>query len=132
MLQELSNTRDAIRYAVNLNNVQFLEGATHEDEWKRHHLLLARDLSDDEWDAVALGYGEGTIAFTLLETYEEGEWQAEAERIADLADEGCKVLRTRSHRKPADQSRSASFMSSPAPPQFAPAASSSDDGKRFA
>src|SRR5215207_675291 len=75
MLQELTNTGDAIRYAIKLNDREFLRGATSEDEWKRHHLLLARHLSDEEWDAVALAYGEGTPALVILEGLEADDWQ---------------------------------------------------------
>ena len=39
MLQELTNTGDAIRYAIKLNDREFVAGATSEREWERHHLL---------------------------------------------------------------------------------------------
>jgi len=81
MLQELANTGSAIRYALKLNDREFLRGATHEDEWHRHHMLLARHLSDEEWDAVALGYGEGATAHTLLDGLQADQWQPEAEEI---------------------------------------------------
>lgn len=99
MLQELTNTGDAIRYALALDNHEFLRGVASEDEWKRHHLLLARHLSDEEWDAVALGYGEGTAALVLLERLEHDEWQAEAKEIAANVEAGCKVLFERAHKK---------------------------------
>ena len=102
MLQELTNTGDAIRYAIKLNDREFLRGAPSEDEWKRHHLLLARHLSDEEWDAVALAYGEGTPALVMLEGLQADEWHADAREIIDHVDQGCRVLLTRAHRKGAD------------------------------
>jgi hypothetical protein len=102
MLQELTNTGDAIRYAVKLDEREFLQSATREDEWKRHHLFLARHLSDEEWDAVALAYGEGTVALLLLEGFQADEWQAEAQEIAEHVDAGCNVLLARAHKKGTD------------------------------
>jgi hypothetical protein len=101
-LQELTNTGDAIRIAIRLNNREFLRGSTSEDEWKRHHLFLARHLSDEEWDTVAFAYGEGTVVLVVLEGLENDEWQAEARKIADRVDEGCKVLLARAHKKGSD------------------------------
>jgi hypothetical protein len=97
MLQELTNTGDAIREAIKMNSRNFLQDATNEDEWKRHHLFLARHLSDEEWDAVALAYGEGMAALALLEFGDR--WQARALEIADLVDAGCKVLFARAHKE---------------------------------
>ena len=102
MLQELTNTGAAIRYAIELDDREFLRGATSEDEWRTHHLLLARHLSDEEWDAVALGYGEGTVALVLVDGLQPDEWQAKAREIADIVDDGCRVLLTRAHRKGSD------------------------------
>ncbi len=102
MLQELTNTGDAIRYAIKLNQREFLHGATWEDEWKRHHLLLARHLSDEEWDAVALAYGEGTVALVLLDGLQADQWQPTAKEIADTVDAGCRVLLTRAHKRGSD------------------------------
>ena len=99
MLQELTNSGDAIRYAIKLNDREFLHGATSENEWNRHHLFLARHLSDEEWDAVALAYGEGTVVVALIEGLQADEWQSTAREIADGVDEGCRVLRARAHRK---------------------------------
>jgi hypothetical protein len=56
-------------------------------------------ISDEEWDAVALGYGEGTAALVLLERLEHDEWQAEAKEIAANVEAGCKVLFERAHKK---------------------------------
>jgi hypothetical protein len=102
MLQELTNTGAAIRYAIELNDREFLRGATSEDEWNRHHLFLARHLSDEEWDAVALAYGKGTVALVLLDGFQADQWQPKAQEIADIVDEGCHVLLARAHKKGSD------------------------------
>lgn len=59
-------------------------------------------LSDEEWDAVALGYGEGVVASTLLEGLSADEWRREAQEILENVDKGCKVLLTRAHKKGSD------------------------------
>jgi hypothetical protein len=65
MLQELGSA-DLIRFALDRDDRQLLDDEPIEDEWKRHHLLLARHLPDDDWDAVALGYGERMVVLSLL------------------------------------------------------------------
>ena len=91
-LQELSNTAFALRFALDRNDRLVLESAAHAEQWNRHGLLLARHLSDQEWDAVALGYGEGGTA-ELLDG--QDEWRADAEAILIHVDEACKILRGR-------------------------------------
>lgn len=102
MLQELTNTGAAIRYALALNDRRMLEHAAHQDQWNRHHLLLARHLSDDEWDTVALGYGEGSVVTLMFDDRQENEWQDDAREILGHVDAGCRVLLARAHRNGPD------------------------------
>ena len=99
MLQELSGTASSIRFALDRNVRGALEDEPSEREWKRHHLLLARHLSDDEWDAVALAYGESAVLPLLLDDeHYPGQWQEDAKRIVGSVDAGCQILRSRAHR----------------------------------
>jgi hypothetical protein len=99
MLQELSGSADLIRFALDRDDRQLLDDEPIEDEWKRHHLLLARHLPDDDWDAVALGYGERMVVLSLLVGEENADyWQEDATRALGRVDAACEVLRTRAHR----------------------------------
>jgi hypothetical protein len=98
MLNELANTAFTFRYALENSNRWLLEHAADEEEWVRHHLLLARHLSSDEWDAVALGYGEAG-ATTLLAQGDDADeqWQTAVRETLVHVDEACRVLRARAH-----------------------------------
>jgi hypothetical protein len=98
MLQELDGGAHLIRFAVDRHDRALLEDAPNEREWKRHHLLLARHLPDDQWDAVALAYGERAV-LSYLADEENPEWLDDARRILPLIDAGIKVLRAHAHRK---------------------------------
>jgi hypothetical protein len=44
-----------------------------DDDWNKHDLLLARHLSDDDWDAVATAFRDGAIVGLLLEGEQDDE-----------------------------------------------------------
>lgn len=67
MLHELGSTGDSVQFALDNDNPRVLFDEPSEREWKRHHLLLARHLSDDNWDTVALGYGEAGVLTVLVD-----------------------------------------------------------------
>jgi hypothetical protein len=92
MLQELGGSADLIRFALDRDDRQLLDDEPIEDEWKRHHLLLARHLPDDDWDAVALGYGERMVVLSLLVGEENADyWQEDATRALGRVDAACEV-----------------------------------------
>jgi hypothetical protein len=99
MLQDLSGSADLIRFALDRDEPQLLEDSFNEEEWKRHHLLLARHLSDDEWDAVALGYGERMVLTLLVDEENAAQRQDDALRALGCVDAACQVLRAHAHRK---------------------------------
>lgn len=99
MLQELSGTGEMIRSALDRDDRRFIDDEPNEDAWDRHQLLLARHLSDDDWDTVALGYGEAAVLTVLVDAEDASHWRDDANGSLGCIDAACSILQGRAHRK---------------------------------